>query len=176
MLREKGFMAVLNPGDPVLLETPLYAGVLPSLRALGSEMIGQYLYHIVTNDAYHEPRGRRGRARTVGSQSRANPIGMVDRKAAAQGCLVRHTCLEAIPALMRNSSCPTGCNPSGCSASKERKLEVLKVCKKYDLLIFEGELSCNPSTPDAQPGSAGWPRLTNDPLVSDDPYCRRNEL
>lgn len=38
---EKGFNAVMNPGDPILLETPLYAGVLPPLRLLDAEMIGQ---------------------------------------------------------------------------------------------------------------------------------------
>jgi tryptophan aminotransferase len=41
--------------------------------------------------------------------------------------------------LIQCSSTPTGCNPSGCSASRERKLAVLEVCKKYDILIFEGE-------------------------------------
>jgi len=36
---------------------------------------------------------------------------------------------------------PTGCNPSGCSHSVEKKLAILKVCKKYELLILEGELA-----------------------------------
>jgi DNA-binding transcriptional MocR family regulator len=31
---------VLNPGDPVLLEAPLYAGVLPYLQVINAEMVG----------------------------------------------------------------------------------------------------------------------------------------
>ena len=38
------------------------------------------------------------------------------------------------------STNPVGGNPSGCSATVERKLEVLKLCAKYDLLIIEGAL------------------------------------
>lgn len=36
------------------------------------------------------------------------------------------------------STNPIGCNPSGCSASRERKLEILEICKRYDILIIEG--------------------------------------
>jgi hypothetical protein len=60
----KGFMAVLNPGDPVLLETPLYAGVLPPLRTLGCEMIGRSFCPgcpgCPDEGADGERRGRRG--------------------------------------------------------------------------------------------------------------------
>ena len=31
---------MVDPGDAVLLETPLYAGVLPPLRALNAELVG----------------------------------------------------------------------------------------------------------------------------------------
>ena len=34
------FQAVLEEGDPVLCETPLYAGVLPALRAKKADCIG----------------------------------------------------------------------------------------------------------------------------------------
>jgi tryptophan aminotransferase len=37
----KGFQTVLSPGDPVLLETPLYAGALPAIRMLGAELVGK---------------------------------------------------------------------------------------------------------------------------------------
>lgn len=33
------FRSVLNPGDPVLLEAPLYAGVLPYLQVINAEMV-----------------------------------------------------------------------------------------------------------------------------------------
>lgn len=56
---------------------------------------------------------------------------------------------------------PVGCNPSGCSHSLERKRAVLEVCKKYNLLIMEGEyiilVKCSF-------------RADND-FVTDDPYC-----
>lgn len=31
----------MNPGDPILLEAPLYAGVLPYLQSIDAEMIGK---------------------------------------------------------------------------------------------------------------------------------------
>ena len=37
----QAFGCLLDPGDPILIETPAYAGVFPSLRALGAEMIGE---------------------------------------------------------------------------------------------------------------------------------------
>jgi tryptophan aminotransferase len=49
------------------------------------------------------------------------------------------------------STNPIGCNPSGCSAGRERKLAILKICKQYDILIIEGEklawMSLNPDDP-----------------------------
>lgn len=34
---------------------------------------------------------------------------------------------------------PVGSNPTGCSASKERKLEILKICSKHGILILEDD-------------------------------------
>ncbi|KAK4685239.1 tryptophan aminotransferase, partial [Tremellales sp. Uapishka_1] len=106
-LMTKGFAAVLNPGDPVLLETPLYAGVLPALRALNADMI---------------------------------EVDVDDQGLSAESL---ESILSAWPADKKRPkvvySTPTGCNPSGCSASKERKLAVLQVCKKYGLLMFEDD-------------------------------------
>jgi hypothetical protein len=31
----------MNPGDPILLEAPLYAGVLPYLQVIDAEMVGK---------------------------------------------------------------------------------------------------------------------------------------
>lgn len=42
-------------------------------------------------------------------------------------------------------STPVGCNPSGCSSSAQRKLDVLKVMKKYDLLMMEDDPYCESS-------------------------------
>lgn len=39
-------------------------------------------------------------------------------------------------------STPVGCNPSGCSASAQRKKDVLAVMKKHDLLMMEDDPYC----------------------------------
>jgi len=106
-LMYKGFMAVMNPGDSVLVETPVYAGVLPPLKALNAHcvevevdefgMSATNLEEILENWSSDKPR----------------------------------------PKVVYTN--PTGCNPSGCSSSRERKLAVLGVCKKYDILIFEDD-------------------------------------
>jgi hypothetical protein len=62
--------------------------------------------------------------------------------------------------LTRPSVNPVGCNPSGCSHSKERKLAVLEICKKYNLLILEGAS-----------GSLTRPVCLAADLP-DDPYCQ----
>ncbi|BEI85072.1 hypothetical protein CcaverHIS002_0504730 [Cutaneotrichosporon cavernicola] len=38
-LMSKAFHALLNPGDPILMETPVYSGVLPTLRLLNAKMV-----------------------------------------------------------------------------------------------------------------------------------------
>ncbi|KAL7421057.1 hypothetical protein Q5752_003941 [Cryptotrichosporon argae] len=103
----KGFKAVLNPGDPILIETPVYAGILPALRDLNAEMI---------------------------------EVEVDDQGLAAKDLeRVLATWPEGKKRPRAVYSNPVGCNPSGCSASRERKLEVLAVAKKYDLLIFEDD-------------------------------------
>ena len=37
-----------------------------------------------------------------------------------------------------NSLNPIGCNPSGCSHSVQRRMDVLILCRKHGLLIVEG--------------------------------------
>lgn len=39
-------------------------------------------------------------------------------------------------------STPVGCNPSGCSASPQRKLDVLQVMQKHNLLMMEDDPYC----------------------------------
>ena len=59
---------------------------------------------------------------------------MACRQEASSMRLVSTTLLQA-----DSSTNPIGCNPSGCSASRERKLEILEICKRYDVLIIEGK-------------------------------------
>ncbi|WWD06909.1 hypothetical protein V865_005006 [Kwoniella europaea PYCC6329] len=106
-LMSKAFHALLNPGDPVLLETPIYAGVLPPLRILNAEMIEV--------DVDSQGLSAKNLERILSTW----PEG------------------KKRPRVLYTS--PTGSNPSGCSAPRERKLEVLEVCKKYNVLIFEDD-------------------------------------
>ena len=115
-------------------------------------------------------RGRCRRARAFGDQSRANTSQLASDEKAAEGCVVNQFCsLEWLVKLTTSSSCPTGCNPSGCSASKERKLEVLEVCRKYGLLMFEGE---SRSGVFIVYKASGFCEIANAHLdFADDPYC-----
>ncbi|WVR08942.1 hypothetical protein IAU60_006001 [Kwoniella sp. DSM 27419] len=106
-LMSKAFHAMLNPGDPVLLETPTYAGVLPPLRSLNAELI-----EVEVDD---------------GGLSAAN----------LENILSTWPADKKRPKVLYTS--PTGSNPSGCSQSRERKLEILKICKEYNVLIFEDD-------------------------------------
>ena len=41
-LLNKAFSSLINPGDPVLVEVPVYSGVLPLLEVYGANVIGKY--------------------------------------------------------------------------------------------------------------------------------------
>ncbi|WRT69201.1 uncharacterized protein IL334_006185 [Kwoniella shivajii] len=106
-LMSKAFNVLLNPGDPILIETPVYAGVIPPLRLLAAEMIEV--------DVDDKGLSAVNLERVLSSW----PEG------------------KKRPRVIYTS--PIGSNPSGCSASRARKLEVLQVCKKYNVLIFEDD-------------------------------------
>lgn len=89
------------------METPVYSGVLPTLRQLKAKMI----------EVDVDDQGL--------SAERLEEI------------LANWPADEKRPRVIYST--PVGCNPSGCSASKQRKLDVLAVMKKYDLLMMEGE-------------------------------------
>ncbi|KLT46525.1 putative aromatic amino acid transaminase [Cutaneotrichosporon oleaginosum] len=110
-LMSKAFHAVLNPGDPILMETPVYSGVLPTLRLLQAKMVEVD----VDDEGLSATRLEEILANWPADQKRPRVI----------------------------YSTPVGCNPSGCSASKQRKLDVLAVMKKYDLLMMEDYLTQN---------------------------------
>jgi len=44
----------MNPGDPILLEAPLYAGVLPYLQVIDAEMVGTFLLLLRCMDAHDQ--------------------------------------------------------------------------------------------------------------------------
>lgn len=52
----QAFSVVLNPGDPVLIETPVYAGILPPLKNLQAKTIGRC--QLFSSPAGTDVRGR----------------------------------------------------------------------------------------------------------------------
>ncbi|KAG9043604.1 hypothetical protein FS837_009336 [Tulasnella sp. UAMH 9824] len=103
----KAFHALLNPGDPVFIEAPVYGGVIPILEALRCELV-----EIPTD---------------------AEGVKTADLR----------TMLESWPeARLRPRviyTVPYGCNPTGTTASLERRKELLALARQYDFLILEDD-------------------------------------
>ncbi|ORX39311.1 pyridoxal phosphate-dependent transferase [Kockovaella imperatae] len=99
--------ALMNEGDSILIETPVYPGILAPLRKKNAEMI-----EVDVDEGGLSP-------------------------AALEQVMSSLTPDQKRPKLLYVN--PIGCNPSGCSHSLERRLEVLKLCKKYGLLILEDD-------------------------------------
>ncbi|KAK7027244.1 hypothetical protein VNI00_015333 [Paramarasmius palmivorus] len=103
----KAIKAIVNPGEPVFLESPVYPGVPPVLHSLHCEQI-----EIPTDD---------------------------------QGVDTTHfrKVLESWPAGKPKPkifyTVPTGCNPTGATASLERRVELLKLSREHDFLILEDD-------------------------------------
>jgi len=102
----KAANALLNPGDSILIETPVYAGTLPVIMQLGCEMI-----EVETDDD-----------------------GIRDD--------VLRTILENWPPSKPKPKAlytiPYGSNPTGKTATLERRLGVLALSREHDFLILEG--------------------------------------
>ncbi|KAJ7663242.1 pyridoxal phosphate-dependent transferase [Mycena polygramma] len=109
-LMYKACAALIDDGDFVLVETPVYAGVLGFLTPL--------------------------------------PCTLIEAHADAQG--LNPTALEGILANWEIThpgkpypkflyTIPSGSNPTGASIPEERKVEVLKLAKKYNFLLLEDD-------------------------------------
>ncbi|KIK63939.1 hypothetical protein GYMLUDRAFT_40149 [Collybiopsis luxurians FD-317 M1] len=102
----KAARSIISPGDPVLVESPVYAGVIPIFKSLQCTQIE------VPTDA--------------------NGI-----------------CSSALQELLENwpdekrpkvlYTVPYGCNPTGMTASLERRKEVLKLARQYNFIILEDD-------------------------------------
>lgn len=99
--------SLVDEGDPVLIESPVYAGVIPMFKALHCEE------HEVETDA--------------------------------QG-----VCSSSLRSILENwpvgkpkprifYTVPYGCNPTGMTATIERRREVLELAREYNLLILEDD-------------------------------------
>ncbi|KAG0702809.1 TdiD protein [Suillus ampliporus] len=103
----KAINALVNPGDSVLVESPVYAGVIPMFQILHCEQIE------VETDA-------------------------------------NGVCSHALRDILENwpvgkpkpkvfYTVPYGCNPTGCTATLERRKEVLQLAREHNFLILEDD-------------------------------------
>ncbi|PWN53397.1 PLP-dependent transferase [Violaceomyces palustris] len=111
-LLNKAFEALVNPGDVVLVESPVYTGILPSLEML--------------------------KAKIVPIESDSEGLSSVElAKILAEWGTTPLTKGLAAPKLLYTT--PTGANPAGTTASDQRKREVLKLAREYDFMIMEDD-------------------------------------
>lgn len=127
-LLTKTFEALIDEGDSVVLESPAYSGILPSLVAHKAKM-----FEAETDSEGVEP-------------------------TALDALLTKWTtdpATSSAPFPKFLYTTPTGANPSGTSASDDRKRAVLAVIRKHNLLLLEDDpyyfLSFQGLTPDADP-------------------------
>ncbi|KAF8626924.1 hypothetical protein AX17_006425 [Amanita inopinata Kibby_2008] len=103
----KAITALVNPGDPVLVESPVYAGVIPMFHTLHCEQIE------VETDS--------------------NGI----RSSSLRSILENWPVDKPKPRILY--TVPYGCNPTGMSATLERRKEVLRLARQHDFIILEDD-------------------------------------
>ncbi|KAL9713954.1 hypothetical protein Ac2012v2_002260 [Leucoagaricus gongylophorus] len=103
----KSVQALVNRGDPVLIESPVYAGVIPIFKILHCDLID------VETDAQGIS------AASLRSILENWPLGKPRPK-------VLYTV-------------PYGCNPTGMTATLDRRMEVLELAREFDLIILEDD-------------------------------------
>ncbi|KAJ3985983.1 PLP-dependent transferase [Lentinula detonsa] len=106
-LISKSATTLINPGDSVLVESPVYAGVIPIFKHMDCKQIE------VPTDAHGI------RASSLKEILENWPEG------------------EKKPKLLY--TVPYGCNPTGMTASLERRKEVLKLARQYNFIILEDD-------------------------------------
>ncbi|UZJ52692.1 hypothetical protein CBS101457_002012 [Exobasidium rhododendri] len=111
-LLTKAFNTLLNPGDSCLVESPAYAGVLPQLVSLDARMIA------------------------VASDNEGMTATSL-REILSSWSTSEATKTLRFPKFVYTT--PTGANPSGTTASEERKRDVLQVVREYGILLLEDD-------------------------------------
>ncbi|KAN0066476.1 hypothetical protein ACQY0O_000570 [Thecaphora frezii] len=111
-LLNKAFEALLNPGDVILSDSPVYTGILPALVMLKARIIP------VESDS----EGMSGDALD-------NLLANWDSAPQTRG-LPRPKCLYTTP---------TGANPAGTTASDDRKRQILAAARQHDFVILEDD-------------------------------------
>lgn len=111
-LLTKTFSAIVNPGDSVLAESPVYTGILPILTTLKVNVVG------VETDS-------------EGLMSSALEATLANWFTSPK------TASHPFPKLIY--TVPTAANPSGTTASEQRKRQVLAIARKYGIIIMEDD-------------------------------------
>ncbi|GAA5877268.1 hypothetical protein JCM16303_006222 [Sporobolomyces ruberrimus] len=119
-LINKAFCSLVNPGDSILLETPVYPGTLGLLKQHDVSLI-----EVPVDDAGLRPDLLED---TLANWSNKYPA-------------------KRFPKLLY--TIPTGSNPTGCSSPLERRKKILALVRQYNLLLLEDDayhyLSFDPS-------------------------------
>ncbi|PPQ63942.1 hypothetical protein CVT24_009117 [Panaeolus cyanescens] len=103
----KAVLALLNDGDSVLVESPVYAGVIPMFSSLHCEQ--------------------------VEVETDADGI----RSSSLRSILEQWPAGKPKPKVLY--TVPYGCNPTGMTATLERRKEVLKLAREHNFLILEDD-------------------------------------
>ncbi|KAG9314943.1 TdiD protein [Chiua virens] len=98
---------IMNPGEPMLIEAPVYSGALPIFRALHLELV-----EVATDE----------------EGVRSNDL---------RSILENWPDNKQKPKLFY--TVPYGCNPSGTTATIERRREVLQLAREHNFLILEDD-------------------------------------
>ncbi|KAJ5265093.1 hypothetical protein N7505_007886 [Penicillium chrysogenum] len=106
-LINRALQVFTDPGDPILIETPAYPGILGIARADEQELIA------VHSDAQG-----------------LDPIGL-------EQTLVEWPSDRRRPKVLYTT--PTGSNPTGQSCTELRKLEILRLAKRFNFMILEDD-------------------------------------
>jgi len=108
----KAFEAVLDAGDTALVEEPAYSGILPQIFML------------------------KATAWPVGSD--AEGLCPKQLRSTLEGWTTNpRTASLKFPKIVYTT--PTGANPSGTTASEQRKREILQVIREFNILLFEDD-------------------------------------
>lgn len=111
-LLNKTIEAIINPGDSILVESPVYAGILPCMTAVGANIV----------DVDSDEQG-------------ISPI--VLEKLLSSWHQDPSTATKPFPKLLYTT--PTGANPSGTTASEQRKRDILTLVRRYNVLLMEDD-------------------------------------
>ncbi|KAI8978924.1 pyridoxal phosphate-dependent transferase [Pilobolus umbonatus] len=110
----KAFEMVIEPGTALLVENPSYTGALSYLKTQPCDLVG-----VATDEFGLIPEDL---DRILSNWPATNPNGNKQQEKPKSVYLI-----------------PCGGNPTGASATLERKKKVYKICQKHDLLIFEDD-------------------------------------